>query len=177
MKLDPSLSQTQPVIAPSPCESHGASAIAAPPYLDGKPGQLDVGAVGTGNPRESNHQGVALEGTTQAVGRSQYEAHIGSSAWKTGAARLGELKASGFRCRTCYASADEAELHVHHRTYKRFGRERQGDLTTLCVECHVVVTDMLRRRRYEIQDPVFFDVMSNDDMAPLFDPMRQGEWS
>jgi hypothetical protein len=36
---------------------------------------------------------------------------------------------------------------------------------------------MLRRRRYTNQDPVFFDVMSNDDMVPLFDPVRAGEWS
>jgi hypothetical protein len=178
MKSDTSVSQTCPATAPPSCAvSVGAE---APPQhrLDGNgPSEFGADAAGPATVLESKHQVVAPTGATQAVGRPLYEAHIGSAAWKTGAARLGELKASGFRCRTCYASAEEAELQVHHRTYKRFGREHQGDLTTLCSECHVVVTDMLRRRRYANQDPVFFDVMCNDDMVPLFEPVRAGEWS
>jgi hypothetical protein len=183
MKSNTSLCQSDPAIAPPPCvpcTSHVAVSVAStsPHRLDGNGhGELGAGAAAPATPLESKPQVVAPHGTTQAAGRPQYEAHIGSAAWKTGAARLGELKASGFRCRTCYASAEEAELQVHHRTYERFGRERQGDLTTLCIDCHVVITDMLRRRRYTNQDPVFFDVMSNDDMAPLFDPVRAGEWS
>jgi hypothetical protein len=184
MKSDTSVSQTSPAIAPPSYGLHASVPVGiAPrsPLDDRDPGRLGVGSfaglAGPANPLESKHQVVALKGTTQAVGGPPYQAHIGSSGWKNGAARLGELKASGFRCRTCYASAEEAELQVHHRTYKRFGREHQGDLTTLCADCHVVVTDMLRRRRYAKQDPVFFDVMSTDGMAPLFEPMREGEWS
>lgn len=181
MKSNTSLSQSGPATAPPSCALHGASPVcAAAPlhHVDGNgPGEVGVGVAGPATPLESKHQVVAPKGTTQAAGRPQYEAHIGSAAWKNGAARLGELKASGFRCRTCYASAEEVELQVHHRTYKRFGREHQGDLTTLCADCHVVVTDMLRRRRYANQDPVFFDVMSTDGMAPLFEPVRGGEWS
>jgi hypothetical protein len=119
----------------------------------------------------------AQPGLPQPVRRRRYEAHIGSIAWKAGGARLGELKASEFRCRTCNASAEEAELQVHHRTYERFGRELQGDLTTLCADCHVVVTDMLRRRRYAVFTPASADVAATDRRAPLFDPMAPGEWS
>lgn len=180
MKSNTSPFQSDPATAPPPCALHVAVSVASasPRPLDGDgPGELDAGAAAPATHLESKPQVVAPHSATQAVGRPQYEAHIGSAAWKTGAARLGELKASGFRCRTCYASAEEAELQVHHRTYKRFGRERQGDLTTLCVDCHVVVTDMLRRRRYANHEPVFFDVMSHDDMVPLFEPVRAGGWS
>jgi hypothetical protein len=178
MKSDTSVSQTCPATAPPSCAvSVGAAAASLYRLDENGPGEFDAGVAGPAIVLESKHQVVAPKGATQAVGRPLYEAHIASAAWKTGPARLGELKASGFRCRTCYASAEEAELQVHHRTYKRFGREQQGDLTTLCSDCHVVVTDMLRRRRYASQSPVFYDVMSTEDMAPLFEPMREGEWS
>src|SRR5690606_32421242 len=77
-----------------------------------------------------------------------YNAYISSTAWQHSPARLQELAASGYRCRLCNASRAEARLEVHHRTYARLGRERPGDLTTLCEDCHLVVTDHLRRRRY-----------------------------
>src|SRR5437867_1534862 len=59
-----------------------------------------------------------------------YERYISSAAWQTSPARLAELRASGHRCRLCFASDQEARLEVHHRTYRRFGCERADDLTT-----------------------------------------------
>jgi hypothetical protein len=108
--------------------------------------------------------------------RPDYAAHINSDAWKSGAARLTELAASGFRCRICNRGADETRLEVHHRTYENFGHELAADLTTLCSECHVVNTDMLRRRNYTNFVPVAFDIASVE-RAPLFDPMRKGDAS
>ena len=108
--------------------------------------------------------------------RPDYAAHINSDAWKSGAARLTELAASGFRCRICNRGADETRLEVHHRTYENFGHELAGDLTTLCSECHLVNTDMLRRRNYTNFVPVAFDIASVE-RAPLFDPMRKGDAS
>jgi hypothetical protein len=186
MKSDTSVSQSCPATAPPSCALHGGFSVgaAAAPlhHRDGNgPGDLgagfNAGLAGQANPLELKQQVVAPTNTTQAVGRPRYEAHIGSIAWKAGEARLGELKASEFRCRTCNASAEEAELQVHHRTYERFGRELQGDLTTLCADCHVVVTDMLRRRRYAVFTPASADVAATDRRAPLFDPMAPGEWS
>ncbi len=46
--------------------------------------------------------------------------------------RLALLRAT-FRCQTCNKSK---ELNVHHRTYERLGRERQGDIIVLCDGCH-----------------------------------------
>ena len=80
--------------------------------------------------------------------RNSYESFISSAAWQHSPARLQELAASGYRCRVCNASRHEARLEVHHRTYARLGRERPGDLTTLCEDCHWAVTNHLRRRRY-----------------------------
>lgn len=102
-----------------------------------------------------------------------YSDYICSSRWRTSAARLGELAASGHRCRTCFAAdLDDARLEVHHRTYERFGHELVGDLTALCRECHRVITDTLRRRRYAAIRPLIVDTVPLfERSAPLFDPI------
>ena len=79
--------------------------------------------------------------------RVDYDAHLGSAAWRNSTAREEELRLSGHRCRVCDRGPPGVRLDVHHRNYDRLGRERVEDLTTLCRECHVVVTDALRRRR------------------------------
>lgn len=80
--------------------------------------------------------------------RRDYARHVQSAAWRTSPARLEELRLSGHRCRLCGRGSPTVRLDVHHRTYERFGEERVEDLTTLCRECHVDVTDVLRRRRH-----------------------------
>jgi hypothetical protein len=40
------------------------------------------------------------------------------------------------RCAFCNSSGD---LHAHHRTYDRRGRELPGDLTAVCPSCHAVL--------------------------------------
>lgn len=42
--------------------------------------------------------------------------------------RFGEL-----RCQFCFASG---VLHLHHRTYKRLGKERLDDVVLICADCH-----------------------------------------
>ena len=100
-----------------------------------------------------------------------YVDYINSSTWRNSPARLAELKASGFRCRACNASASDVELQVHHRTYVRFGAEEVGDLTTLCAMCHRVVTDHLRREKYYGRTPAHADVQAAiANPTPLRDP-------
>ncbi len=102
-----------------------------------------------------------------------YADYIRSALWRNNPARLAELAASGGRCRTCNRGAAEVELQVHHRTYARLGAELVGDLTTLCVECHRVITDLLRRRSYGLRSPKFSDVVRAIASAgPLKDPTR-----
>jgi hypothetical protein len=101
-----------------------------------------------------------------------YFDYIRSSKWRQSAARLGELAASGYRCRMCFAAdAEEAPLEVHHRTYQRLGHELVGDLTALCRYCHHVITDAHRRRRYALIRPLIVDTVPLFERpAPLFDP-------
>jgi hypothetical protein len=49
---------------------------------------------------------------------------------------------------------------VHHRTYEQLGQELVDDVITLCMECHLAVTDRERRRH-----PTF-PVYPLDDMPP-----------
>ena len=47
------------------------------------------------------------------------------------------------RCAYCGNKAVQA----HHKTYKRFGHERQSDLVAVCVRCHKVITIVNRIKR------------------------------
>ncbi len=101
-----------------------------------------------GQPRRPRRRGRDIVSGGDRGRRADYERHVQSSAWRDSAARREELRLSGGRCRLCGRGAPAVRIEVHHRTYARFGHERVEDLTTLCRECHVVVTDALRRRRY-----------------------------
>jgi hypothetical protein len=104
-----------------------------------------------------------------------YQSYINSASWHTNPARLAELDASGHRCRVCNAGRDEARLEVHHRTYHRLGCEETSDLTTLCSECHHVVTDLLRRRRYSGRSMTTVDHRScAENLGGLSELLGQG---
>jgi predicted HNH restriction endonuclease len=105
-----------------------------------------------------------------------YQDYISSSRWRFSAARLAELKASGFRCRLCdEPAAEDHPLEVHHRTYVRLFSELMRDLTALCSRCHFGVTDMDRRRRYSACKPTPRDVIpSIIRPLALFDPSMAG---
>jgi hypothetical protein len=105
-----------------------------------------------------------------------YQKYIASSKWKRSSARKAELKASGFRCRGCFAPASHGcALELHHRTYERLGAELPGDLTALCRDCHRALTSGLRARRYDKNRPTPVDhVSSVRDRAALFDPSHAG---
>ena len=77
-----------------------------------------------------------------------YRQYIASDRWRNSPARLEELRRAGHRCRLCNMGPPNSVLTVHHRTYERLGKELADDLTTLCVECHLAVTDRERRRRH-----------------------------
>jgi hypothetical protein len=77
-----------------------------------------------------------------------YQQYINSSRWRNNPARLEELRRAGHRCRLCNLGFPDVILTVHHRTYERLGQELADDLTTLCLECHLAVTDRERRRRH-----------------------------
>jgi len=61
----------------------------------------------------------------------KYRDYLASPAW--GKRRQSALEYADHRCQLCNRTLD---LHVHHRTYERFGNERPADLTVLCGACH-----------------------------------------
>jgi len=62
---------------------------------------------------------------------NQYRDYIASPAWKARADHARQR--AGQRCQLCNK---KGQLHVHHRTYERLGRELDGDLIVLCASCH-----------------------------------------
>lgn len=64
--------------------------------------------------------------------KTDYKEYINSIAWKNKAKKI--RRRDGFVCRLC--NAKNKELHVHHSTYQRLGRELDNDLITLCAPCH-----------------------------------------
>lgn len=60
-----------------------------------------------------------------------YGAYLRSPEWRVRARKA--LVRAGHRCQICNT---RGQLDVHHRTYKRLGREWPEDLTVLCRTCH-----------------------------------------
>lgn len=65
-----------------------------------------------------------------------YDTYLNTRHWKE--TRELKLVEAGNRCQVCNATSN---LHVHHRTYDRIGREDMADLTVLCATCHKVFHD------------------------------------
>jgi 5-methylcytosine-specific restriction endonuclease McrA len=64
----------------------------------------------------------------------EYKKYINSAAWKR--LRAFVIKHVGGCCQVCGISRYSVSLHVHHKTYERFKRERLSDLVVLCSKCH-----------------------------------------
>ena len=67
---------------------------------------------------------------SKAIRQRQYKEYLKSPKWK--AKRAAALKRDKGMCRLC----GEFATQVHHATYKRRGKERISDLTSLCQSCH-----------------------------------------
>jgi HNH endonuclease len=61
-----------------------------------------------------------------------YNEYIQSEGWD--AKRKRRLKKDGYTCQRC--GAKNKPLDVHHLNYDRLGKERMGDLESLCRHCH-----------------------------------------
>lgn len=69
---------------------------------------------------------------------TDYQQHLKSKDWRR--RRAEARRRAGGRCRVC---GTRANLHTHHKTYARLGREPQHDLVVLCAthhaECHAFI--------------------------------------
>ena len=77
--------------------------------------------------------------STQWQKSEKYQRYIHSPEWK--ALRLAVIEERGGKCERCSSASN---LHVHHKTYARFGRERREDLQVLCDICHEKEHDVMR---------------------------------
>jgi prophage antirepressor-like protein len=64
--------------------------------------------------------------------RRKYNAHLSSARWRN--MRRDVIRRRGAQCERCGKAA--GRLCLHHKTYKRFGREAPTDLELLCCACH-----------------------------------------
>ena len=68
----------------------------------------------------------------------EYRAFLHSKVWKE--FRAGIIKKRGKRCEACGLSVSLRVLHLHHKTYVRFGgKEKPSDVVLLCKSCHRLV--------------------------------------
>jgi hypothetical protein len=87
--------------------------------------------------------------------------HYASTYWRT--IRQQCLTRDNHRCRLCNSSE---QLEAHHRTYERAGQEQLEDLTTLCKQCHDVVTDHQRRIRFAVRVlPALGDILTPNELV------------
>lgn len=103
-----------------------------------------LGVGGRAMPRHGNSDAGG------SMGNAEYDAYLLTDMWR--AKRLRRLTTDGKRCQGCGSTA---KLHVHHRTYDRFGgRERMSDLITVCEICHTLIHQAHRGQRKDSLDVV-----------------------
>lgn len=76
----------------------------------------------------------------RTVERWGYKSYIQSPEWKARRDRV--VAVYGGRCYCC--SEQTQFLDVHHRTYRRLGKERPDDLVPVCRRCHQLIHEIAR---------------------------------
>lgn len=71
------------------------------------------------------------------IKKRDYYAYIRSEAWQEKRRLFYRKSKRVGRCAACLAT--DKPLDLHHKTYKRLGIERLGDLELLCRDCHKLV--------------------------------------
>ena len=103
--------------------------------LELKASDVEQAAVVTA--REVRRHAAALKDAPPSQKSSEYREYLASPQWKE--FRDAAIAAARWRCQECGAGA--LELHAHHLTYERLGRERADDVIVLCPPCHRAVHD------------------------------------
>lgn len=66
-----------------------------------------------------------------------YKKYLNSSIWKNTKIKFNKSKYNKNKCYIC--GEKNVNLHLHHKTYERLGKERLTDLVQLCGPCHTLV--------------------------------------
>ena len=79
------------------------------------------------------------------LGFDSYAAYLKSALWDRN-------KAAARKPLRCWICGSTQNLHHHHRTYERLGRELADDLIVLCERHHSGLHDFIRRHRLDLFD-------------------------
>lgn len=85
------------------------------------------------------------EAALKRLGHSSYAVYLASNAWR--GIRLRYIEERPWICHVCGKTEN---LHLHHRTYERVGREELDDLMPLCDPCHGLVHALERKGRVRL---------------------------
>ena len=77
-----------------------------------------------------------------------YEDYLSTRHWR--ALRVKVAKLRNHLCELCDKKI-ELGYHIHHKSYKRLGNERLGDLMFLCENCHKEVHIALRAKKNNLK--------------------------
>ncbi len=83
----------------------------------------------------------SIPARVRKLGYASYRDYLKSEHWQSFRKKMRE-KYGGLRCEFCEASGI---LHLHHRTYKRLGKEWLGDVVLICENCHNLVHSKARQ--------------------------------
>lgn len=84
------------------------------------------------------------------LGYNSYQEYLNSQHWidikkRFYSSKLPTKLNGRFCCSACFRT--DVELHVHHRTYKTFGRENLHHLCLLCRPCHNLTHEREKEQR------------------------------
>lgn len=79
-----------------------------------------------------------------------YDEYLATRHWRSLRVKVAKIK--NYRCELCDKKI-EFGYHIHHKTYKRLGDERLGDLMFLCENCHKEVHIALRAKKNNAKKP------------------------
>ena len=94
----------------------------------------------------------------------EYQEYLKSEHWQELRSRI--LERDGHRCQLCGSTEN---LHVHHKTYETLWHEADGDLITLCSDCHETFHICLDNAKAKIRScnedhsKMFCELIQNDD--------------
>lgn len=94
------------------------------------------------------------------IGRRPKRDHPNSKYWMDIRSKV--LK-RGQGCCLCF---EQERLEVHHRTYKHYGSERMEELTTLCHECHNLIT-LAQIKLRDVKRPIKIQPVSKIEIGRI----------
>ncbi len=112
-----------------------------------------------------SNNGYVADGHRIARPRSN---HPAPGHWRV--IRGAALERDRHACRTCWRTENDGyALECHHRHYDNWGAEQLDDVVILCIRCHDLHTDDVRRARHAATSllPVYAVPESSDSFVSL----------